>query len=449
MDPSIDLCTVPAGFTLVAYAINITYTGVICAQHRTYRHSWDIPACWYTAKLLQLVFVQTVLFTPAFFFPKATIFLLYRQLFAINRHMRMAIDAGLLITLLTYLSNIPMAAIYGAPRAGESWESLLLIIGDDSRLLGIGGIIQCVVGTFINFYIFFLSLPSLLRPHLPKKRVLGLASIFSTALLLTETNVAIIVGCMPAFASFATVTIGSSDFFKSLRSRLLGHGGQSTRSKTSSSGRTCGQAKPAGVTYGERQSPRRNDYYKLSDTTLIMSQAPNGASGDTHKEEHEMQSKPSNQTLYNFIDHIAEKPLCKTLAALLGAANVLFPGSAGYDAELASYFSPQAAAVRPTCFVTPQAVNDVSATIKLLGLSYEDGSVAIRTSGHTWFGNANSAPDGITIDQRSKQLNPRHQPPPWSGLTSIHRHTNIYGWNCRFPHMDGHRWILVDGFRVS
>ncbi|RYP47735.1 hypothetical protein DL768_006271 [Monosporascus sp. mg162] len=41
-------------------------------------------------------------------------------------------------------------------------------------------------------------------------------------------------------------------------------------------------------------------------------------------------------------------------------------------------------------------------------------------------------------DQRSEQLNPRHQPPPWSGLTSIHRRTKIYGWNWRFSHMDGH-----------
>ncbi|RYP34521.1 hypothetical protein DL767_004233 [Monosporascus sp. MG133] len=377
MDPSIDLCTVPAGlppegvlpnlnnpeslgptvigvgvvlcvistvftvgrlytnwkkmhsadwFTLVACVINIIYTGVICAQHRIYRHSWDIPACWYTGNLLKLVFVQTTLFTPAFFFPKAAIFLLYRQLFAINRRIRMAINVGLLITLLTYLSNIPLAAIYGAPRAGESWESLLLTIGDNSRPFGIGGITQSAFGTLIDFYIFFLPLPFLLRLHLPKKRVLGLVSIFSTALLgvaasvvslvfkiqildstdsswlaaltsvcsLIETNVAIIVGCMPAFASLATSTIGSSTFFKSLRSRLLGYGGKSTRSKTISSGRTGGEAKPTGVAYGERQTPRRDSYYKLSEPTLITSQAPNGTRGDTHEEEHEMQSKPSS-----------------------------------------------------------------------------------------------------------------------------------------------------------
>ncbi|RYP34520.1 hypothetical protein DL767_004232 [Monosporascus sp. MG133] len=92
---------------------------------------------------------------------------------------------------------------------------------------------------------------------------------------------------------------------------------------------------------------------------------------------------------------------CKTLAAFLGAAKVLFPGSAGYDAELGSYFSPQAAAVLPACFVTPQTVEDVSTTIKLLGLSSEDGSVAVRAGGHTWFANANSAPNGITIDLRA------------------------------------------------
>ncbi|KAI5866712.1 putative oxidoreductase [Durotheca rogersii] len=93
---------------------------------------------------------------------------------------------------------------------------------------------------------------------------------------------------------------------------------------------------------------------------------------------------------------------CEALAARIGADKVLLPGSTGYDASLSSYFSPQAAAVRPTCFVTPQTATDVSDVVKLLTSSDNGGpyDFAVRAGGHTWFANANSAPGGITIDLR-------------------------------------------------
>ncbi|KFA68504.1 hypothetical protein S40285_05399 [Stachybotrys chlorohalonatus IBT 40285] len=348
-------------FTLVACIFNIAFTGIICArkcnlnlvanvsvrdgfvwrttgpnrrlsaESRIYRHQWDLPVCLYTPETLQLSFTQTILFTPAFFFPKAAIFLLFRQLFAINRQRRLAIDFGLLITLLTYLSNIPMAAIYSAPRAGQSWEEFMLVM--DARPLGIAGITQSAVGTLIDFYIFFLPLPILLKLHLPSKRVMGLVGIFSTALLgvaasvvslvfkiqiltsndvawlaaltsiasLVETNVAIIVGCMPAFASFTTNTIGGSALFKSLRSRLMGSRAVNTsRSKGSggATGRTGEQSTPAVVSFGDHQGSRRDNYYKLSETTTIISQAaPNGHRGSVEEHEmheHEAHSKPSS-----------------------------------------------------------------------------------------------------------------------------------------------------------
>ncbi|KAI2471612.1 putative oxidoreductase [Annulohypoxylon bovei var. microspora] len=91
---------------------------------------------------------------------------------------------------------------------------------------------------------------------------------------------------------------------------------------------------------------------------------------------------------------------CEALVALLGADKVLLPGSTGYNASLSSYFSPQAAAVHPACFVTPQTATDVSTVIKLL-TSSDSGNFAVRGGGHTWFARANSAPGGITVDLRS------------------------------------------------
>ncbi|KAL9109064.1 MAG: hypothetical protein Q9227_006304 [Pyrenula ochraceoflavens] len=92
----------------------------------------------------------------------------------------------------------------------------------------------------------------------------------------------------------------------------------------------------------------------------------------------------------------------EALVALLGADKVLLPGSTGYNASLSSYFSPQAAAVHPACFVTPRTVTDVSTVIKSLTSPDNNGpgDIAVRAGGHTWFADANSAPGGITIDLR-------------------------------------------------
>ncbi|EFZ03014.2 hypothetical protein MAA_00088 [Metarhizium robertsii ARSEF 23] len=116
--------------TLVACLVNIAYTGVIIAcktrQHDSFRHAWDVPVCFYTGRFLQLPFIQTVLFSPVVFFSKAAIFLLYRQLFATGRRLKLAINLGRVMTLLVYLSNIPLAAVYAAPDPSKPWSSLLV-----------------------------------------------------------------------------------------------------------------------------------------------------------------------------------------------------------------------------------------------------------------------------------------------------------------------------------
>lgn len=152
-------------------------------EYRFYRHQWDVPVCLYTADTFKVSFVQTVLWSPAFFFPKAAIFLLYRQLFATEQRTRLAINIGLLVTFLVYLSNVPLAAVYLAPRAGQSWDSLILTLEANKTPMTLGGVVQSTIATLIDFYIFFLPLPILFRLHIPARRRLQLAGIFSTALL--------------------------------------------------------------------------------------------------------------------------------------------------------------------------------------------------------------------------------------------------------------------------
>lgn len=151
--------------------------------YRFHRHSWDIPICWYTGDSLKLPFVQTVLFSPAFFFSKAAILLLYRQLFVIQPGRRIAINIGLIITLLLYLSNIPLAAVYAAPRAGQSWASLLQSLQVNSHPFAIAGTVQSAVGTLLDIYIFVLPLPILWNLNMALRRRLQLIATFSTASL--------------------------------------------------------------------------------------------------------------------------------------------------------------------------------------------------------------------------------------------------------------------------
>lgn len=97
--------------------------------------------------------------------------------------MRVAVNIGLLITLIVYLSNIPLAAIYAAPRAGHSWASLLNSLETNSRPFALGGAVQSGVGTLIDFYIFFLPMPIVWHLQLPQAKKLQLVGVFSTAVL--------------------------------------------------------------------------------------------------------------------------------------------------------------------------------------------------------------------------------------------------------------------------
>lgn len=111
-------------------------------------------------------------------------------------------------------------------------------------------------------------------------------------LSLIETNIAIIVGCMPALPQFATVTIGGSAFFKSLRSWLLRSSRQSAKSKSGGNGDMGDQGKmPSLVTFGAKQMPRRNNYFELTDTVPSQSNTMLKAPAE---DQHEMHSKPSS-----------------------------------------------------------------------------------------------------------------------------------------------------------
>lgn len=153
------------------------------AGPNSYRHIWDTPVCDYSGKSLKILFAQLMFFGPVFFFTKAAILLLYSEFFAIEVGFKLAINLSILVTLLLYLSEFPLAAIYAAPRPGHSWDSLLENEKTNARPLALGGAVQSAISTALDIYIFILPLPILLKLQMMPRQRLKVLGIFSTALL--------------------------------------------------------------------------------------------------------------------------------------------------------------------------------------------------------------------------------------------------------------------------
>ncbi|KAK3317337.1 hypothetical protein B0T19DRAFT_405038 [Cercophora scortea] len=299
-------------FMASSTALTITYTGLIITLSRYNRHQWDVPACWFNARYIQIIYAQVTLVGPVLFLSKSAIFLLYRQLFASDaKALRIPIWVGLISTFLIYFPSIPLSAIFEAPRVGQSWEEFLL---EQSKLTGTApliywGIVQGSLSVAIDLYIFILPLPILARLRLHRRKKIRLLAVFGTAAIgvatsvvalvfrvellkpgdstwqqaclamcvVAENNVAIIVGSMPAFASFMRVHVAQSASFQSLRSKFIGgSGGSSGKSGYSSSeggGHVGLPGDPRG-TFGSPMNVARKQpgYYELNDTELMKSQ---------------------------------------------------------------------------------------------------------------------------------------------------------------------------------
>ncbi|KAI0196387.1 hypothetical protein F4808DRAFT_439918 [Astrocystis sublimbata] len=235
-------------FVLVAAILSIAHTGLLVSQTKYARHQWDVRACWYTEGYPKLLFCQEIVAAFTLFFSKASIFLLFQQLFEVTNRMRIAIRGGIIFTALLYIIiNIPLGAILNAPRAGRSWTTVITE-GHSVKVL-IWGVIQSVLAIGLDLFIFILPIPVIMKLHLSTRKKVRLIAVFTTALIgvlacvlslvyriqaldtndgtwkytallicnLVEIDVAIIVSCTPGFANFTKVYMSKINIFKSPR----------------------------------------------------------------------------------------------------------------------------------------------------------------------------------------------------------------------------------------
>ncbi|RWA06384.1 hypothetical protein EKO27_g8726 [Xylaria grammica] len=188
--------------------------------------------CFFDAKYAQGIYIPAVLLQTGAFFAKASIFLLYLQLFTVRRPMRIAIYAGITFSFLLYGVGVAVATYYETPRAGEKWTDVL----DGRTLIPLPWWqAQSALSVALDVYIFILPLPVVTKLKMPLQKRIQLVAVFSLALggiassiaslveriqiahaydqtwisailslcSAVELNVAIIVGSAPAFAGFA------------------------------------------------------------------------------------------------------------------------------------------------------------------------------------------------------------------------------------------------------
>lgn len=120
------------------------------------------------------------------FFPKAAIFLMYRELFRVcSNAVHMSIWLGLIFTFLTNASNVPISLAFLAPHYGEDWNDVLVRLSAHSsrpQYLLLGPI-QGAVSVILDIYIFILPLTIISHIILSPRKKIQLLLLFSTALL--------------------------------------------------------------------------------------------------------------------------------------------------------------------------------------------------------------------------------------------------------------------------
>lgn len=164
------------------------------------RHQWDVPACWFTGSYakaspscarhwivsiisdrvaLQLVFAAQFIMPLSHSFSKATILLLFLQIFTVDKKMRIAIYFGLVFTALSYWPNLILVPIFSVPYSGQTWQDVL----STTRIHKMTpvGTEQGTMAVLLDIYIFLLPVPAIMKLKMASRDRWRLLIVFGTA----------------------------------------------------------------------------------------------------------------------------------------------------------------------------------------------------------------------------------------------------------------------------
>ncbi|KAH7114328.1 hypothetical protein B0J11DRAFT_584759 [Dendryphion nanum] len=279
---------------VVGFIFDAGLMGSFLTLSDRYLHQWDIPLCRLLGNYMKLHFANDIITGPALFFPKVAIFLFYMQVFSSAKTVRVGSIVGIVMAFMAYFPASLVLSYWNAPHVGQSWDELIL---SGMTHKGVPGAITIgVASVIVDIYIFVLPLPTLARLNMPLARRVQVMSLFATAFLgvvasvvclayrikllwltdgtwqagviaipiIIENNVAIIVGSLPAFASFMRKYVAESSIYKSFRSILY---------TSSNDSKDDWQQKADLETIGSSGKQRKfPSYYGKSDDTTLQSQ---------------------------------------------------------------------------------------------------------------------------------------------------------------------------------
>ncbi|KAL8941936.1 MAG: hypothetical protein Q9216_001964 [Gyalolechia sp. 2 TL-2023] len=158
-----------------------TYVGLVFYLNRTARHIWDLPSTWLDAAFFKQRFARDMFISPATFFSKATIFLLYLRLFRPTKWFRYSIYVLMTSMIAVYGAYIIVNAALCAPAPGQSWSYPGVLAKCQKQEIYTE--IQGTFNVIIDILALTLPMPIIRRMSLPMSKKIGILAIFGTGFI--------------------------------------------------------------------------------------------------------------------------------------------------------------------------------------------------------------------------------------------------------------------------
>ena len=124
--------------------------------------------------------------SPSLMLTKCTFFSLYLQIYRPFKILRISIYAGLVVTVLFYISVTIALLAYLAPRPGQSWLNQTEIAASSVNVRISAPI--SAVGVAIDSYTFFIPVFGVMGLQMSLKNKVGVLVVFTTGLMLGSVS---------------------------------------------------------------------------------------------------------------------------------------------------------------------------------------------------------------------------------------------------------------------
>lgn len=132
---------------------------------------------------MKVVLARSLLSIIATFFSKASIFLLFHQIFAIDRRMQISIWAGLTATFLVFVASVGYQLHHLTPTPGTTWSEFALRGGNPLEGSATWAVTSSVLNLVLELYVFILPLPTIAKLSWSTRKRLKASAVFLTGLL--------------------------------------------------------------------------------------------------------------------------------------------------------------------------------------------------------------------------------------------------------------------------